>query len=364
MTNQEMAVITGMGLLTPLGENKETFWDQMQKGTSGIKDISVFDTSNYEFQRAGEVSNFDPALYLGKKGHKFLSRATKFAMSAAYLSLVDAGIKDEERQFLCYEPHSMGAIIGTTYGSLASLCSFDAISIIDGPQLVSPMVFPNTVINCHTGYLAIKECIQGMTFTVSSGYAASLDAIGISVQYLTSGNAKCIIAGGLEELSEEFYLSYLKQDLLSTNACIGEGCGLFAIENLSAAIERGAKIYGQIAGYGNALSENGEGLRRAVGLAMDEAKILADDIDLIVGGLNVSDREKGMETEVLESLFRPETQRVDLRDSLGDSYSAGGSFQVGAALGFLEQGTGNNILITAIDPSGNASALIIKRYQT
>jgi 3-oxoacyl-[acyl-carrier-protein] synthase II len=362
MEIKETTAITGIGMLTPFGGNKNTFWKQLGNGSSGIKEITLFDASRYSCQRAGEISDFDPGQYLGQKGLRYLSRTSKLLMSTAYMSLLDAGIKNEQREYLCYDGQSIGIVVGTTYGSFSSICSFDTISLLEGPQAASPMAFPNTVINCHAGYLAIKESLQGPSITVSTGYAASIDAIGIAVQYLESDGMKCFIVGGVEELSEEFFLSYLKQGLLSRDSCIAEGCGIFVIERLGDAISRSAHIYGQIAGYGNACCEGGNALGLAIDFAIEEAQINKNQIDLVVGGLNLSEREKALEAETLSSKFGSDIRALDFRSALGDCYSAGGSLQVGAALGIINQSSVNNALVVATDPSGNCSALVIKRF--
>jgi 3-oxoacyl-[acyl-carrier-protein] synthase II len=362
MATEGTAAITGVGLLAPFGGGKDVFWNRLREGGSGIKDITLFDASQYDYTKAGEISDFDPQSYLGQKGLRYLSRASRLVMSAAYVCLVDAGIKNRDREFIFYDAKSLGAVIGTTYGSFASICSFDAVSLIDGPQFVSPMAFPNTVMNCHTGYLAIKESIQGPTFTVATGYTASLDALGVAAQYLACSEVKCFVAGGVEELSEELLLFYLKGGLLSENSYIGEGCGICCIERMGDALNRKAKIYGEIVGYGSAFSQDDQGLIKAIDFALEDAALDRGAIDWVVRGINAGERERAMESEVISAHFGPEIRVSDLRSVLGDSYSAGGSFQIIAGLGLLEQGLARNVLATSIDPCGNCSALIVRRH--
>jgi 3-oxoacyl-[acyl-carrier-protein] synthase II len=359
MAFREAIVITGIGLVTPLGDEKDRFWSLLESGGSGIGDITIFDVSKYDCGRAGEISCFDPTRYLGQKGLKYLSRTSKLLMSAAFMCLKDAGIKNDGRDYVCYSPETVGAIVGTTYGSLSSLCSFDEVALREGPQFVSPMAFPNTVINCHTGYLAIKENIQGLTLTVSTGYAASFDAIGIAVQFLRSGNMKCFIAGGVEELSEEFFLSYLKQGMIAENSYVGEGCGLYTFEKLSDAQSRKAHVYGEIVGYGSTFCPGRGALEKAIEFALQDAKIDSAEIGWIVKGTNLGQAERRIEMEVLNDTFGPMTPTSDLRPLLGDSYSAGGSLQIAAALGVLDRKLAENILVVSLDPCGNSSVVII-----
>jgi 3-oxoacyl-[acyl-carrier-protein] synthase II len=361
MPDQESMVITGVGIISPIGESKETFWESLRGIISGIKEITMFDTSKYGYQSGGEITGFDPGNYLGKKGHKFLSRTTKLLMSAAFLCLKDAGIKDGDRNYIHYGPEFVGAVVGTTYGVFDSICSFDTISLLEGPQYVSPMAFPNLVMNSHAGYLAIKENIQGLNVTVATGYCASIDAMGVAIQYLSADQIKCMIVGGLEELSEATFLSYLKQGMISRNAYIGEGCGICSIEKLKDALYRKAKIYGEIAGYGSVFFQDEQGLKKAIDFALEEAGMDKDGIDWVIKGMNLGERERQIESETIKTYFGSEVPISDFRSLLGDSYSAGGSFQIIAGLGFLEQKLAKNFLTISIDPCGNCSALIIKQ---
>jgi 3-oxoacyl-[acyl-carrier-protein] synthase II len=274
---------------------------------------------------------------------------------------VDAGIKNSDREYLSYGAESMGIVLGSTYGVIHSLSSFDQVSLLEGPHSVSPMAFPNMVMNCHSGYLAIKENIKGLNMTVSTGYNASLDAFGIATHYLDSDQMKCLLVGSAEELSEEFFLSYHKQGIISNDSYIGEGSAIFALEKLDDAIKRKAKIYGQIAGYGNVFSNEHEGLSEAIELAIKDANTTKGDIDWIIKSCNSGVKEKEIEENVLKDCFGTEILTSDLSLKLGDSYSVGGGFQIGAGLNLIDKNLAKNILIISMDPWGNCSALIIKK---
>jgi 3-oxoacyl-[acyl-carrier-protein] synthase II len=361
MRFQKKIVITGIGILSPIGEGKEKYWKGLEDDSSGIREITVYNPAKYGIHYAGEIAAFDPEKYLGKKGLKYLSRTTKLVLSAAFLCLKDAEIKNSDREYLSYDAESMGVVLGSTYGVIHSLSSFDQVSLVEGPHSVSPMAFPNMVMNCHSGYLAIKENVKGLNITVSTGYNASIDAVGIARHYLASDQIKCFLVGGAEELSEEFFLSFYKQDMISNSSYIGEGAAIYAIEKLDDAVKRKAKIYGQIAGYGNIFSYESEGLSKAIELAIEDANIKKRDIDWVIRSCNSGIKEKGIETEVLIDYFGTEMPTSDLSKKMGDSYSAGGSLQIGAGLRLIQENLAKNILTISLDPCGNYSALIIKK---
>jgi 3-oxoacyl-[acyl-carrier-protein] synthase II len=360
MSNSTSHVITGIGILSPIGRGKEDYWDAVKKGVSGIREITIFDAFQYGCDNAGEIKGFKPEAYLGEKGLKYLARTTKLAMSAAYLCLRDAGIKSEARKYDWYDAESLGIVLGTTLGVAHSICAFQETSLVEGPSYVSPMAFPNLVMNSHAGYVAIKEDMKGLNLTVSTGYNASLDAVGIAASYLESNQVECFLVGGVEGLNEELLLWQRGRRPGPGDVHVGEGCGIYAMEKLGDAVNRRAIIYGEVAGYGSAFSETSGGLERAIREAASEARMTLDEIDYIVRGINAGEREKNIESEVIETNFGRKIRCLDLTNALGDSYSAGGSLQIGAGLGLIEQKIASNFLTVSTDPCGNSSALIIR----
>ena len=355
-------VITGIGAITPVGEGKEAFWQGLAAKRSGVQPITLFDASLFPFPQAGEITNFDPTIYLGKKGLRYLNRTTTLLMSAAYLSLQDAGIKNENRDYLFYAPEKLGVSLGTTWGVFHSICSFDTESLTESPQFVSPMAFANTVINAPAGFLSIKENIQGLNVTVSTGYNASLDAIGLACNYLQNNRVDCILAGGAEEFCEELYLAFMKKGIAFSKDCFpAEGSVILSLERKREALNRAAHIYGEIVGYGNTFATGTEGLERAIQIALKDANLEADNIDHIILGTNLNQLEKDIEKEAIANLFSPEISQTDIRAHVGDSYSAGGSMQIAAGLDIINKRLASTILVISLDFSGNNSAAIISR---
>jgi 3-oxoacyl-[acyl-carrier-protein] synthase II len=361
MQTNAQTVITGIGVLSPIGESKEEYWDSLSKNISGIREINLFDASKYGVQRAGEIHGFNPEAYLGKKGLKFLSRTTQLVLSAASLCLIDAGLKGPDKKISPYDAESLGVVLGTSYGVLHSMCLFEQTALLDGPDAVSPMAFPNLVMNCHAGYLAIRENLKGTNMTIATGYNASLDAFGIGVDFLAADHMKCLLIGGVEELSEEFLLSYSKQQILAPGTLIGEGCAVYTVEKLADALERQAKIYGHIAGYGTSFSDTRDGLVKAIKSAFQNAGMKYTDIELVVNACHCNCTQKEIEAEVISSLFGKKVITFDIYNLLGDSYSAGGSLQIAAGLGLISNGSVKTFLTVSQDACGNNSALIIRK---
>jgi 3-oxoacyl-[acyl-carrier-protein] synthase II len=362
MRNKNNIVITGIGPITAIGEGKEKFWNGLQAQKSGIRPITLFDTSIYDFDQAGEITDFNPKHYLGKKGLRYWNRTTRLLMAATYLCLQDAGIKNSDREYLSYSPDQLGISLGTTWGIFHSISVFDREALTEGPQYVSPSEFANTVINAPAGYLSIKEDIRGFNVTMSTGYNASLDAIGLACNYLNNNRVECIVAGGAEEFCEEFFLTYSKKKIpLSETSFPSEGSVMFSLERQSDAQQRNAHIYGEIIGYSNTFSKNSEGLAMAIKQAIKNADIEESGIDLIMKVTNLSPQEKNTEQEALQKVFSTDITQTDISPITGDSYSAGGSMQVGACLNFINKGEANTVLCTSLDQGGNNSALIITR---
>lgn len=362
MHKKEKFVISGTGILSSIGVQWRAFCDNLMRNSMGRKKITNIDIIKYGEHFGGEITEFIPEKFLGKKGFKYLSRSSQLFMSAAFMALNDGGIKNDNREYIAYDAESIGIILGTTFSVLHSTASFDRVALVEGPQYVSPMAFPNLVMNSHAGYLAIKENIQGLNITVSTGYNASLDAIGLGCEYLISNEElKCLVVGGVEELSEELFLWYSKRALITSDSTISEGSGVFVLERYENAVRRKAKIYGIVAGYGNANGIDDCGLGKAIELAINDAEINKSEIDAIIKSSSISQNEKIIESKVVDHYFGTRPQQYDFSKNMGDCYSAGGSLQVGAALGLLEKKIANKILVVTIDPCYVSSAMIINR---
>jgi 3-oxoacyl-[acyl-carrier-protein] synthase II len=404
-------VITGIGILSSIGIGKAIFLKSLFEGKSGFKKINLFNTAPFKIHIAGEITDFDPVSLLGKKGLRTLDRSTRLVNSAAKLAIDDANLKITDEN-----THTAGVSIGTTFGSLHSISQFDRESLIEGPKYVNPSHFPNTVINSPASQISIRFKIKGFNTTISTGFCASLDAVYYSSDFIKLNRADVVLAGGVEELCEETFLGFHNLGCLSgTNgsdpiSCpfdarrngliLSEGSAVFILENLEHALKRGADILAEIKGYGNSFDpeanrsfdHKGTGLKNAISLALEDASLNPEDIDYISSSANSTKGLDRMETNVIKEVFGKHAFNIpvsSIKSMVGESFSASGALSLAAAVGainknllpptvnYLEKDTAcdldyvpniarekiiNNVLITAVDPYGQNTAIVLSRF--
>ena len=404
-------VITGIGVISPIGIGKESYWYGLFKGKEGFKSISLFDTASYNVHIAGEIDNFDPILLLGKKGLRTLDRSTRLISAAAKLSIDDANL-----QITNVNSNFMGVSIGTTFGSLHSISQFDREGLVEGPRYVNPSHFPNTVINSPASQISIRFGIKGFNTTISTGFCASLDAFCYAVDFIRLKRANMVLTGGVEELCEETFLGFHNLGLLSgsdggepksspfdakrNGLILSEGGAVLVIEDKEHAMQRGADILAEVLGYGNAFDSRadkdflnaGQGLRNAITEALKDASLSPDDIGCISSSANSTRGLDLMETKVIKKVFGERSYEIpvsSIKSMIGESFSASGAFSLSGAVGILRNGiippTLNyserdpecdldyvpniartkrieTVLITAADPYGQNSSVILGKY--
>lgn len=408
--NKKRIVITGIGLICSNAIGKDDFFQAIFKGISGIKPISLFDTSQFKVKTAGEIKDFNPQRFLGTKGLRNLDRSTKLVNSAAKLALDDAGFTVEEEN-----THSIGIVVGNTLGSVYSISEFDKEALTEGPQYVNPALFPNTVINSPTSQVSIKFNIKGFNTTISTGFSASLDAIKYALDFLKLGRAKIVLAGGVEELCIQTFLGFYKIGFLAglkpggveiscpfdkrrNGIILGEGSCILALEDLESAQRRRASVYAEVLGFGmgfdayriNKYNSKGQGLRQAMRLALEDASLNGAEIDYISSAANSTIDADRIESQAIKDIFGKRPYISSLKSMIGECFSTTGAFQVAASLGAIERQmipptinyevkdpdcdlnyvvnrAGNckvdNILINAFGPSGCNSSLIITKFK-
>lgn len=360
-------VITGIGVVSPIGIGKNEFYQNLRIGTSGIKPVTIFDTASLSSKMAGEISNFDAEAILGVKGLRNLDRTTKFALCAAKLSLDDAKL------VICSENcNRMGVALGSTMGSIRSISEFDKEGLNNGPRAVNPALFPNTVINSPASQISIKFNIKGFNTTISSGFSSSLDALAYARTFLLENRVDAVLVGGAEELCEQTFKGLHKIGFLSgsrgghelcapfdkrrNGAILGEGSVIFVIERYESARKRKAFIYAKVDGIGssfdsasfNRYSLKAQGTKRAILQALQEANKTISDVDYIVSSANSTLDGDVAETRILKEIFTNKNILTSTPKSMiGETYSAGGAFQIATACFALE----NNLLPPTINYS-------------
>lgn len=289
-------VVTGMGAITPVGNDVETMWSNMLAGVNGVEKITAFDTSELKVHLAGTIKGFEPEKYIEKRELRKLDLYSQYAIAAAQQAVDDSGILgkvDEER---------FGVYIGTGIGGLSTFVTNVTAMNNGGPRKVSPFFIPMMIGNIATGNVAIRFKAKGVSLSVMSACATGTNSIGEAFHAIKNGYADAIIAGGAEAVVEPLTIAgFQNMKALSTNDdpdtasrpfdknrdgfVMGEGAGMLILEEYEHAKARGAKIYAEFSGYGNtcdahhvtAPDPEGAGLANAIKIAVAEAGLNSDD---------------------------------------------------------------------------------------
>lgn len=351
-------VITGIGVISPIGIGKDPFWKSLKEGRSGIKPITLFDVSKYKVKVGGEISDFDPAAILGKRGLLDFDRSTKLLLSSAKLALDDAGLEINEEK-----SSRIGVSVGTTLGSLNSISKFNRESIVDGPRYANPSVFPNTVVNSPASRVGIKFKITGFNSTISTGMCSALDALDYACDFINFNRVETVIVGAVEDFSIQTFLGCYKLKYLSglgKNAplscpfdqrrdgiVLSEGSIVLIIEDIETALKRKAHIYGSILGLASSFDRGhsyrynpiGHGMVRAMEMALKDANLKPEDIDCIFANANSTQNADKIEVKAIKEVFGKNIKNIPItsvKSNIGESFSVSGAFSVAAALGALE----------------------------
>jgi len=294
------AVITGIGLLTPLGVGREASWTGLVQGRSGIRPFTQFDASRLRTRFGGEVPDFDPLQTLDKPTARRTDRYTQFALAAADEAVADAGLTIDPGRAA-----RAGVLLGVALGGLASLEHHHALLLEKGPDKMNPFMVPMMLANTAPGMLAIRYGARGPNYTLTSACASGAHAIGESLELIRRGVVDVAITGGVEAVLTELCVSgFCAMRALSTRNeeperasrpfavgrdgfVISEGAGIVVLEELEHARARGARIYAEVAGYGSSADAHhitaphpeGEGVVLAIERALESAGLGPSDID-------------------------------------------------------------------------------------
>lgn len=288
-------VVTGLGVVSPVGNDVESFWTALTAGKCGIDFIQSFDTTDYKVKIAAEVKNFDPLQYMEKGEVRKSDRYTQFAVAAASQAVADSGIEGK------IAPERFGVYIGSGIGGMQTFIAECKKLDEKGPKRVSPFFVPMMIGNMATGTVAIKFQAKGPSLPIVTACATSSNAIGEAYRAIKYGYADAIIAGGAEAAITPLSIAGFTNCMALTDRndpqsasipfdkrrdgfVIGEGGGVLILEEFEHAMARGAKIYAEIAGYGNtndayhmtAPDPEAEGPANAIRIAMKEAGVTAD----------------------------------------------------------------------------------------
>src|SRR4030066_2246511 len=354
--NKKRIVITGIGVIAPNGIGKEQFWTALKEGRSGIKPISRFDTNGFKCKLAGEINNFNPAVFLGSKGLKNLDRTTRLLCSAAKLAIEDAKITITYKN-----TDDIGVCTGTTLSSLWNIAEFDKGIIEDGPLFTDGALFPGTVINSSSSQVSIRFNIQGFNTTVSTGYTSSLDALKYAVDFIRLGKIKAVLVGAVESFAlinfTGFYrlgfFAGIKGEELScpfdrrrNGIILSEGAAVIAIEDEEYARSRKANIYAEVKGLGNCFDAykmgkydpDASGLKESIKKAITNSGLGITDIDYISASANSVPEQDRLETKAIKDVFGRSAYNIpvsSIKSMIGEPFSAGGLLQIAGSMGSI-----------------------------
>ncbi len=291
-------VITGMGIISPIGNDISSFWNSLTAGVCGIGPITAFDTAKYKVKLAAEVKGFDPLLYMEKQEARKQDRFSQYAVAAATQAMADSGLQSGEN----IDAFRLGVYIGTGTGGMQTFLTESEKLLETGPSRTSPFFIPMMIGNMASGNVALKFQAKGPSLPIMTACATSTNAIGEAYRTIKHGYADAIIAGGTEATIVTLAVSgftncmALTQNSDATSASIpfdkrrsgfvmGEGAGVIVLEEYEHAAARGAHIYGEICGYGNtndayhmtAPDPDALGSSRAIQMAVEEAGIRDTD---------------------------------------------------------------------------------------
>ncbi len=321
-------VITGLGAITPVGNDVETFWNNIKSGVSGIDFITRFDTSEFKVKIAAEVKGFDPLVYMDRKEAKRMDVFSQFAIASA-----TQAVEDSKLDLEAIDKNSFGVIIGSGIGGIDTIEKEQTKFLQKGPSKVQPLFIPMIISNMAAGNVAIKFEARGICTTVVTACATGTNAIGEAYRMIQYGTADIMLAGGTEtsitplsiagftnltalSKSEDPKRASIPFDAERDGFVMGEGAGVLVLEELEHAQKRGARIYAEMVGYGSTCdayhmtspSPSGEGAARAMDLAIKEAGIAPDEISYINAHGTSTPLNDKFETIAIKTVFGESTK--------------------------------------------------------
>ncbi|MFH1387142.1 MAG: beta-ketoacyl-ACP synthase II [bacterium] len=338
-------VITGLGVVSPVGIGKDIFWQNIVAGKNGIGPITRFDTAKFDVKIAGEVKDFDPSLYLDKKEARRLVRFIQFGVAAGKMALTDAN--------LTITPENaprIGVIVGSGIGGLDILEEQARNLHEKGPDKLSPFTVPYMIADMAAGYISIMTGAKGPNFCVVTACASGTHSIGEAMKTIQRGAADVVIAGGTEACVTPLGIaSFAAARALSTTGSrpfdktrdgfvMGEGAGIVILESLEHAQKRGAHIYAELAGYGasgdanhiTAPAPGGEGAVRAIRAALADANLQPADIDYVNAHGTSTELNDKFETMALKTVFGEHAKKLKIssnKSMIGHLLGASGAVE-------------------------------------
>ncbi|MEE9202857.1 MAG: beta-ketoacyl-ACP synthase II [Dehalococcoidia bacterium] len=355
-------VITGMGVISPLGLSTQETWQGLIEGRSGVAEITMFDTSTFTTKFAAEVKGFDPTNYIDRKEARRMDRFCQFAVAAAMQAVEASGLKIGPET-----GNHIGVIIGSGIGGISTLLEQHQVLLERGADRVSPFLATMMIPDIAAGQISILLGAKGPNFCTVSSCSSGADAIGIAYEIVRRGDAVAMLAGGSEAtINPLAFAAFQAARALSTRndeplqACrpfdlerdglvMGEGTAVLVLEDMEAARRRGAPILGELVGYGATSdafhvtqpAEGGEGGARAMKKALDAAGLNPQDIDYINAHGTSTPLNDRNETQAIKAVFGPHADRIpasSTKSMTGHLLGAAGAVEAAISLLTIRSG--------------------------
>ena len=321
---EKRVVVTGMGVIAPNGIGIDTYWDSLVNGVSGISYIESFDTEEFDVKIAGEVKDFDESKYFDRKQAKRLDRFAQFAVAGSLMAVEDAKLEINDDN-----ADEIGVLVGSGIGGMKTFQDQAKRLAKRGPRRISPFFIPMMISNMASGQISIYTGAKGPNSNAVTACASATTAIGDAAEIIKRGDAKIMIAGGSEAAITELSIAgFSNMKALSTRNdeptkasrpfdserdgfVMGEGAGILILEDLEHAKKRGAKIYGEVAGYGmsgdahhiTVPAPEGEGAARCMQMAVDKAGLKPEEVDYVNAHGTSTPKNDKFETMAIKTVF-------------------------------------------------------------
>lgn len=324
-------VVTGLGIVSPLGIGLEENWDAVSNGRSGIGPITRFDPKDVNAKIAGEVKNFNPEDYIEKKEIKKMDTFLHYSLAAGIMAVEDSGlvINDENAE-------RVGVLVGSGLGGLETIEKYHSIMLEKGPKKISPFFIPMLIVNLAPGHISMHFGCKGPNTSIVTACATGNHSIGEAFKTIQRGDADAMIAGGVESTITPLAVGgFCAMKALSTRNdeperasrpfekdrigfIMAEGAGIVVLEEMGSAVKRGARIYGELTGFGcnadahhiTAPSPGGEGAARCMNLALKDSGINPEDIDYVNAHGTSTYMNDLCETQGMKSVFKENAKKL------------------------------------------------------
>lgn len=405
-------VVTGMGAITPIGNDVESFWQALKDKTLGIGPITYFDTADFKCKLAAEVKDFDPKAYMDPKTARRMEPFSQFAVAAAKQALDQSGI-DMEKE----DPFRVGVSVGSGIGSLQAMERSEKKLLEKGPSRVEPLLVPLMICNMAAGNVAIQFGLKGKCINVVTACATGTHSIGEAFRAIQYGEADVMVAGGTEasitpigiagftsltalNTTDDPKRASIPFDKDRNGFVMGEGAGVVVLESLEHAKARGANILAEVVGYGatcdayhiTSPAEDGSGAAKAMEFAMKDAEIMPEQVDYINAHGTSTHHNDLFETKAIRLALGDQAEKVKINSTksmIGHLLGAAGGVEfitcvksiqdgyVHATLGLEEPGEGcdldytqgdgvemnvNYAISNSLGFGGHNASLIVKKF--